>query len=131
MRKISNIFISDTIDEITVTDSIEQHKGVKFNIGCKEYKMTENEMLKIISYVLIDTTLSKDEIISNLRSLNSIRTKNVLNNATIDLKTMRKCYEWNYVILQITHNKLIENLCEKNIVSYHVNTHRYTIVKID
>ena len=134
MRKISNVFVSRKVDEITIVDSLLPFvKGSSFTRhikvgqhGREMYDVSEKEMVKIVRSILWGGCLTKENITSNLRSWNSIKTKKVVNSSTIDISTMKECYDWNYVIAQIKDNALLENFCEKGIITYNPTTSCYT-----
>lgn len=134
MRKISNVFVSRKVDEITIVDSLLLFvKGSSFTRhikvgqhGREMYDVSEKEMVKIVRSILWGGCLTKKNITSNLRSWNSIKTKKVVNSSTIDISTMKECYDWNYVIAQIKDNALLENFCEKGIITYNPTTSCYT-----
>ena len=135
MRKISNIFVSKKVSEITITDTLLPFaRGSSFTKyikigqhGRELYNVREKEIIKIIHSVLLECSLTKENIITNLNSCNSINTKKVVNSNTIDISTMKQCYDWNYVINEIKDNFLLETLRENNIIKYDPLTLCYTI----
>jgi len=137
MRKISHLFISNTVNEIIVTDSpnlyIDVNTYIK-NIKIGEYgrciyQLDDREILQIISKIIYDTFLTKDHIVSNLISWNSFNTKKVLNNKRIDIMTLKKCNDCNYVIHQIKNCNLLEDLLNKEYILFNPINSCYSLKK--
>ena len=118
MRNISKVVFISKIEDFVLSDNIHLYQNkislelcIKMDEhGRQEYKMTNYEMMKIISATLYGTKLYSDSIVNNLRSLNSLNIKKVIGQKSVDIKTILSCYYINYIIDEIENNSLLNKL---------------------